>query len=190
MSALRDLLLDPVIARTFGATLAIIFMAGAWQKLREWEIFRASVDSYGLLPASLVGVAAVAVPALEGFSGVLLVPAATVHAGIAVGLALMGAVTGAVIINLLRGVRDIDCGCGGFFSHVGEQTLGWGLVVRNVFMILALLLASGGAGSEGRVLVWIDYVSVACGTLALLGIYVSANQLMANQPKLLALRDF
>jgi hypothetical protein len=40
-----------------------------------------------------------------------------------------------------------------------------------------------------RALVWIDYLSVAGATLGLLGLYVTANQLMANHPRLHAMRN-
>jgi hypothetical protein len=96
-------------------------------------------------------------------------------------------VTTAVAINLLRGRTEIDCGCGSLGGHVGDQTLSWGLVARNALLALAAVLTL--REDAARALVWIDYLSVAGGTLGLLGLYVTVNQLMANTPRLRALRN-
>jgi hypothetical protein len=93
----------------------------------------------------------------------------------------------AVIINLLRGRTEIDCGCGSLGGHVGDQTLNWGLPARNAVLVLAAMLILREDAT--RALVWIDYLSVAGATLGLLGLYVTANQLMANHPRLHAMRN-
>lgn len=180
------LLTDAVVTRAIGAALSVVFLAGAWQKLRDRELFQAAVENYQLVPEPLLGAVAGAVSLLELAAGILLLPAATRTLGAVFAGLLLVAVTGAVVINLLRGRRDIDCGCGGLSAHVGEQRLSWGLVARNG-LLLAGVLASL-PDTESRTLVWIDYLSVGGATLALLGLYVSANQLMANHPRLQALR--
>jgi hypothetical protein len=59
--------------------------------------------------------------------------------------------------------------------------------VRNAVLAIAAVLVL--REDAPRSLVWIDYLSVAGGTLGLLGLYVTANQLMANHPRLHALRN-
>ena len=183
---LAHLLADTVVARAIGAALSVVLLAGAWQKLRERELFQAALENYQLVPESWLHPLATALPLLELAAGVLLLVASTRTLGAFLAALLLLVVTGAVVINLLRGRRDIDCGCGGLSAHVGEQTLSWGLVVRNLVLLGAVLASL--PDTETRALVWIDYLSAAGTTLALLGLYVCANQLMANHPRLQALR--
>lgn len=187
MEGLPLLLLDPVVGRAVGAALSVIFLTGAWQKLRDLPLFQANVENYRLLPEGLTWAVAVLLASWELAMGVLLLfgPTRTVAAVLTVGL--LSVVTAAVVLNLMRGRTGIDCGCGSLGGHVGDQTLSWGLVIRNGVLVVAALLTS--RDDAARVPVWIDYLSVAGGTLGLLGLYVTANQLMANQPRLQALRN-
>jgi uncharacterized membrane protein YphA (DoxX/SURF4 family) len=182
-----SLILDPVVSRAVGAALAVILLTGGWQKLRDPALFRAQLENYQLLPQNWLWAVAVLLPLWEVSAGSLLLFPATrgVAALLVTGLLLV--VTAAVAINLRRGHTAIDCGCGGLGGHVGEQTLSWALVVRNTVLLVAVLLVP--AEEAGRALVWIDYLSVSGGTLGLLGLYVTANQLMANRPRLQALRN-
>lgn len=180
-------LLDPVTTSALSAVLSVIFLTGAWQKLRDLALFQANIDNYRLLPDSLAWPAAILLTLWELAAGamVLFDPVRTAGAVLAIGL--LSVVTTAVVINLLRGRTEIDCGCGSLGGHVGDQTLSWGLAARNAVLAIAALLAL--REDAARALVWVDYLSVAGGTLGLLGLYVTANQLMANHPRLQALRN-
>jgi uncharacterized membrane protein YphA (DoxX/SURF4 family) len=179
-------LLDPVAASALSAVLSVIFLTGAWQKLRDPALFHANVENYRLLPDVLAWPAAILLPVWELAAGILVLFDATRTAGAVLAIGLLSVVTAAVVINLLRGRTEIDCGCGSLGGHVGDQTLNWGLPARNAVLVFAsvLILREDAA----RALVWIDYLSVAGATLGLLGLYVTANQLMANSPRLHALR--
>lgn len=178
------LALDPVLARTCGAALAVILVLGAWQKLRDLAVFEASVELYRLLPESLVPLFARLFPVAEAMAGIALLFDATRTAGFVLGVLVLGAATAGVAINVARGHTDIDCGCGGAEGHT---RLSWALVARNG-VLLALLALGAQAGSD-RSLVWIDYLSVAGGTLMLLTLYAAANQLLANHPNLAQMRS-
>ncbi|MDT3737112.1 MAG: MauE/DoxX family redox-associated membrane protein [Denitratisoma sp.] len=175
--------LDPTLPHMFAALLAIVFLGGAWQKLRDMDGFVMAVEQYRLLPASWAMPAAWALLAAEAVAGLLLLPLATRTAGAALALAVLAAVTLAVAINLLRGRHAIDCGCGG---PEGGQHLSWGLVLRNGLLGLAAVLSL--AAEAPRDLVWLDGLTLVAGTLALYGLYAAANQLMANRPRLMKLR--
>lgn len=178
------LALDPVLARTCGAALAVILLLGAWQKLRDLAVFEASVELYRLLPERMVPLFARLFPLAEAVAGAALLFEASRNAGFVLGLAVLGAATLAVAINVARGHTDIDCGCGGAEGHT---RLSWALVARNT-VLLTLLTLGAQPGSE-RALVWIDYLSVAGGTLMLITLYAAANQLLANHPNLAQLRS-
>lgn len=179
-------LLDPVATSALSAVLSVIFLTGAWQKLRDPALFQANVENYRLLPDVLAWPAAILLPLWELVAGVLVLFDSTRMVGAVLAVGLLSVVTTAVAINLLRGRTEIDCGCGSLGGHVGDQTLNWGLPARNLVMAFAALLVL--REDAARALVWIDYLSVAGATLGLLGLYVTANQLMANTPRLQALR--
>lgn len=188
MEGLPVLLLDPVVVRASGAALSVIFLTGAWQKLRDPRAFQTTIENYQLLPEGLAPAAAILLPLWELAAGASLPFDATRTAAAVLTIGLLTIVTAAVALNLLRGRTGIDCGCGGLGGHVGDQTLGWGLTIRNALLAIAALVSL--REDSTRTLVWIDYLSVVGGTLGLLGLYVTANQLMASHPRLKELRNY
>jgi hypothetical protein len=177
-------MIDPAIAQLLCVAAAGVFISGAVAKWRERELFAAAMENYELIPS-------VAVPSASGFliasefliGGLLLVPQFKPWPQLA-GVALLLVVTGAVIVNLLRGRDHISCGCGG---ASGDQTLSWALVARN--LAFAGLVAWASTPASGRDLVWLDYLVAVAGGAMLAGLYAAASQLIANQPRLQALRD-
>ncbi len=176
MDILSLFLSDPVVARVFAATLSVIFLVGGWQKLRDPVVFAAAIENYQVLPEGLAAPVARLLPLFELFAGVALLFPQTCDMGGAVAAVLLLMVTAAVAINLWRGQRAIDCGCGGMSS----QPISWALVARNgVLLLLTVPAAQQGAG---RALFIGDYVTLVGGVLALVGLYVAVNQLMSNAP--------
>ncbi|MCW5596289.1 MAG: hypothetical protein KIT42_10510 [Rhodocyclaceae bacterium] len=177
-------LLDPILTHMCAAVLAIIFIGGAWHKLRDREAFAMAVEQYRLVPESWAGALAWALPLWELAAGGLLLLTATREVGALLALALLLVVTAAVTVNLLRGRSHIDCGCGG---PEGGQHLSWALVARN--LLLAVLVPASVAMEGSRQLVWLDGLTVVTGALGFYGLYAVANQLMANHPRLMKLRS-
>jgi hypothetical protein len=167
---------DPVAVHGLAATLAILLLFGAWQKLRDPLMFSAAIEDYRLLPGSWAPVLAFCMPVTEAAAGIMLLLPKTAPTGGATALLVLSLATGAVVVNLLRGRRDIDCGCGGL-SH---QPLSWALVSRNLALMAAIVVVMHGEVERG--LVWLDYLTVAATVLALFGLYAVFNQLLANRP--------
>jgi hypothetical protein len=167
---------DPVAATIAALALGAVLLVSAAFKLADLATFTGLLDDYRLLPRGLARPAAVLVAGTETAAGLMLVVGPR-DAGAVVGAALLLVVTGAVVINLLRGRRDIRCGCG---APHGRQTLGWGLPARNAVLLAAAAVA--GATPEARALGFADVVTIAGGALALAGLYFTADQLMANRP--------
>ncbi len=184
---MMPLQVDPVLSHAMGAALAVVLLSGAWQKLKEQEVFAATLENYRLLPAAMVGGMARLLPLAEALAGSLLLFQTTRLPAALLAFALLILVTSAVAINLLRGYSEIECGCGGFGGGIGDQSISWGLVARNLVLIAAIPWIA--AESTPRGLVWMDYLTVACATLALLGLYAVVSQLLATQPRLSALRN-
>ena len=93
------------------------------------------------------------------------------------GAAMLLAYAGAMTINLVRGRRFIDCGCGG-----ATQPLSVGLVMRNVVLAAAALIALVPA--PARPLGWLDITSMIAGVLVLGALYAATNQLLAARARL------
>jgi len=120
-----------------GVYLLGIIFAGAWlDKVKKQTAHMQQMNAYRLLPPSFTAPMFYLFLTAELVSTVCLfvwhmtlVPA--------IGLtALLCIYTGAVTFNLLRGYRDISCGCGGLLDN---ERLHWGIVIRNVSM-LALVI--------------------------------------------------
>jgi len=177
-----DFFSDPVVVTAVAATTSILLMISGAGKLRDITVFRYAVENYRLLNSQIAAVFAPAFALAELAAGIALVFENTRVYGAMLGLALILLATLAVVINLLRGVDSIECGCGG-----EGQRISWGLVLRNICLSLLLSLAAGE--QMPRALSMLDFVSVAGAVLALLALYASANQLLANQPFLKGLQS-
>jgi len=121
-----------ILALALRIFFTTLFARAAWHKLSQRPSFQAELSAYKLLPDSLIRPAVYALASAEIFCilGLLFSNTAIV---VAMTLLLIYAV--AMAVNLWRGNRYIDCGCGGWLSP--RKTLSWALVLRN--LLLALL---------------------------------------------------
>ena len=169
-------MLDPALELLIRCALALLLGAGAIGKLRDRTTFRAAVEGYEILPARLAGVAAIGFALAEGGLAIgLVAPAAVGMRSLSLGgAACLFAVYGvAIAINLARGRRELDCGCGGA-AHVPLS--GW-LVARNALLVAASLLPLGGA--RARALGAIDALTIAGGVAALGLLWIALHGLLA-----------
>lgn len=174
---------DPVLGHAAAAFLGIVLLSGAWAKLRDVALFRAVLDNYQLVPDAWLPAAAWLLPLAEALAGLALLPTGLRPLGATAAAGVLLLVTSAVVINLLRGRGRIDCGCGG----TEHQPLSWGLVARNGVLIALSVLAASPLAE--RATVWLDLMASSLATLFALGLYVLTNQLLANHPRLLDLRN-
>jgi len=173
---------DPTLQLVARAGLSLLLGWSGAHKLRDVGAFRAALEGYELLPPRW------AVPAGAGLiaaevgiaSGLLLPRVAGVAALAAAGLLTLYAA--AIAINLVRGRRDIDCGCAG---PAGRQPISAGLVARNA--ALAAVALVGAVPTAARPLTWLDGVTVLAGVAALGLLYAAADGLLANAPRSAAL---
>jgi hypothetical protein len=166
---------DPVIATIIRFALGWLFLAASAHKLRDMTDFRSVLATYRILPERLVVVAAWLVVVAEICIGVgMLWQFSVAYIG---GAGLLLAYAGVMAINLMRGRRFIDCGCGG-----ATQPLSIGLVLRNVVLAIAAVVALVPA--PARPLGWLDIVSMVAGVLVLGALYAATNQLLAARARL------
>ena len=175
--------LDPALLGALRVFLALVLLHAAQHKLRDPAGFAAAVADYRILPPRLAVAAWALLSALEFAIGVaLLVPGTAPLAAGAAG-ALLLLYSGAILVNLLRGRRGLDCGCAG---PARPRAIGEGLLFRNALLVLASVMCA--ASGSARPLVALDAVTVVggAGTLALL--YAAADGALAQAPGLAALR--
>ena len=167
--------IDPAIDVTIRIALAIVLGFAAFRKIADFPAFRAALDAYRILPSAIVGAAAGIIILLEKVAAVGLV-VSPVRGPFEILAAILFAVYGVAIgINLARGRRDIDCGCGG---AKGRQALHPALLMRNFALVLAALVVA--APGSGRSLGAVDLVTVLGGTAVLVFLYRAADGLIAG----------
>ncbi|MBI3786105.1 MAG: methylamine utilization protein MauE [Deltaproteobacteria bacterium] len=171
---------DPVLHILLRSFLALLLARAAWHKLHDLAAFRDALDAYRMLPAPLVRFAAVTLPLTE--AGIAVSLCLSNRAALAA-VALLAVYTAGIAINLARGRREIDCGCGVADRH---QSLSSGLVARNIVLIAAASTVLVPAAL--RPLTWIDAITVGAGTAVLALLYSAADNLLANSTRLLPLR--
>lgn len=132
----------------FRILLAILFISSGVSSLRHWQVHLGIIKDYRILPEPLVQWFAILEHAVKWLVGIFLLLG--MHSSLAAltgsGLLLMYSI--AVTINLLRGRKELSCGCGGL---AGNHLLSWKLIVRNLFLIGMCL--------------WVNQVAVPYGSL-------------------------
>ena len=110
--------------------------AGKWANIR-W--FSSTVQSYQLAPSVISLPIALSVAAAESALGVLLLLSPSANRLGRWAAWLIAGFTVAVLINLVRGRRNMSCGCGPLMP---EQRLSWYLLLRNGGFIGVSVLAT------------------------------------------------
>ncbi|MDA1075532.1 MAG: methylamine utilization protein MauE [Proteobacteria bacterium] len=154
--------------------LAAVFAQALWHKTRNYLEFTGILKQYRLLPDWSLSVAAPLLVLIEAVISAGLLFTATRKEAQGLACLVLLAYAAAMSVNLIRGRREIDCGCGGPPTPLNE----W-LVVRN------LVLAGAGTWLASVSAKGLDAAStlIALGTaLLLIVLYVTANQLIANLP--------
>jgi len=167
--------LDPVIVSIARLAIAWLFLASAVHKLRGLREFRGVLAAYRMLPDWAIAPAAIVIALLElAIGAAALAQYAPAYA--AAGAVLIG-YAALMAVNLARGHRLIDCGCGGV-----AQPLSGALVLRNLVVAGAAWLAL--LPLQPRPLGWIDAVSVLLGTGIFGALYAASNELLAARARL------
>ncbi|CAG6395230.1 Methylamine utilization protein MauE [Actinacidiphila cocklensis] len=124
-----------LLASVVGGTLLV---AGV-PKLRDREGLLRVVRAYQVLPAGAERVVALLLPYAEIAVGALLVLGVAVRPAAALGGLLFLGFCAGLTVNLLRGRRELDCGCFAFGVKDAVPHIGWFHALR----ALALALVAG-----------------------------------------------
>ncbi len=175
--------LDPLISLLLVGATALLFAGAAYHKLCQPAHFVAVITDYQLAPSALSNVLAATLIGAE-LSVVVLVLAGLWQIAMAVAATLLVLYCIAVGVNLLRGRRDIDCGCAG---PAASQTISGWLMVRNLALLLLVCLAI--APRAQRAFEIADWATLLLGLVTMAGLYAAVNTLIANQLRLTTDRE-
>lgn len=156
--------------------LSYLFVVGGYQKLTEASHFQRVVRDYRIIPAGWSAWFARGLPVLELATGTaLLVPMLQLTA-LGVAALLLVAYSAAMALNIIRGRRDLDCGCAGPGQ---EQAISGWLVGRNgVLLSLVLLSLSIQQSVPLGLMGWsLAFLGATCFAL----FYHAFNQLITNR---------
>jgi hypothetical protein len=169
---------DPFVHHLLRLGAVTLFASAAIHKLRHPASFRSALADYQLLPGATVTPASRAIPWLElCAAAALLIPAATPLAAF-LGVALLLIYALAIGVNLIRGRREIDCGCG---LAGGARPLGVSLLRRDVALVqglLALLLPVAVRSWSS-----LDTIALALATGTVVLLYAAIDVALANSAR-------
>ncbi len=172
-------MLDLTVQLPLAMALSLLFLSAGLHKVRSGIRFDAVLGAYDLLPEALLTPARKTLSALELLLALaLLVPASWPLSG-PVAAGLLGIYALAMAINLARGRRHIDCGCGDT-----PHSLSGALLLRNAF--LAAAAAALVLPTAARSLGGVDYLIIAMACAALTLLYVTFEALDRSAAKLKA----
>jgi hypothetical protein len=175
---------DAVLVLTARVLVTLVFGAAALHKLRRPRAFLFVLRDYAVLPAAALPAAVPLLIGAEAFAaGGLWWPTLRVYAA-AGGAGLLAAYAAAIAWNLLRGRREIDCGCA--FGGL-PQPLSPGLVLRNTLLLVPCALASLAPTAPAQPLA--AWGLSLTGAAALCAVYHAWGTLLANRPRLRLLED-
>jgi len=178
-------MLDPAFGYLIVAGTALLFASAAIQKFRSLTRFAAIVAAYRVLPASIGGPVAWLISCLEAAIAVALMWAPARKAAVIAAMVLLIAYASGMSVNLLRGRRDLDCGCGA--SRDRRPIAAW-MVWRNAFLAVAVGITL--LPWSQRSLYFTDSLTLVGGLAVAITLYAAADRLFGDvAPKGLMLRS-
>jgi hypothetical protein len=135
-----------ISARTL---VGLILLASAILKLRDLPAFGEIIRGFALVPPWAARSSAVIISLAELFTGACLLWSTIIETeGLAwapvMAMGLFALFGGAVTVNLVRGRRDLSCGCFGG----NDARIGWRLVARSALLFVCAWVAVQGLPFE------------------------------------------
>jgi putative oxidoreductase len=117
--------------RVLEVVLGGVFFYAGLQKYWHSYQFAEAVLAYHLLPVSLVGAMAAALPWVEMAAGTFLIIGLKPRSCLILLAGLVGGFMVVILVTMARGLK-IDCGCGLFLS----RQVGWGVLLEDGVLLL------------------------------------------------------
>jgi hypothetical protein len=177
--------LDPAFGYLIIAGIALLLTTAGAHKARDLARFAEAFAAYRVLPEAFARRVAWLIPSLElGLAASLLWEPSRRAAAVAAIAVLMAYASG-LGINLVRGRRDLDCGCG--TARDRRPIAGW-MVWRN--LMLAAVVGITVLPWSPRAFTLIDLLTVMGGLLVGVSLYAAVDRLLGDvAPKAMLLRN-
>jgi hypothetical protein len=168
-------MLDPAFGYLIIGGIALLFASAGMHKLRALATFTEIFAAYRVVPDVLARRLAAFIPCLElGIAaGLLWEPSRRIAVASAVAV-LIGYASG-LGLNLLRGRRDLDCGCG---TARDRRAIAAWMAWRNLFLAAALGMAA--LPWSPRALNLTDLLTVMAGLAAAVVLYAAVDRLLGD----------
>ncbi|MDP3749563.1 MAG: MauE/DoxX family redox-associated membrane protein [Phenylobacterium sp.] len=170
--------LDPVLLLLTRMAFGLFLVASAMKKARDPAAFRVALSAYRLVPAGWTFAGAAGLTVLELVVGVAVLAAPTeAVARFAFGAiaSLLASYAVVLAVKLMRGERDIDCGCLGWGAP--SRGLRWSMVARNL-ALASLAAAPAVLPRVARDLSGVDLLTVAAGLAVATVLYLAVDTLI------------
>lgn len=165
---------NPIFQNTIEYFFFDLFLYSAIQKILHFSPFTRSVEGYQLLPRYLVVPLSIFIILSEiGVAGSFL--SIPTQAGLFLALFLLISFSVAILVNLLRGKKTIDCGC---FGH-SKEAYSWMILLRNIILCGILVLLSFLPSTPRFPTFWERIFSFWMGTIFFV-IFSGWNQIITN----------
>jgi Methylamine utilisation protein MauE len=172
-------MVDPVAGYLIVWSIALMFASASFHKLRDMRAFAESVAGYRLFPAIGARAAALSTVLIEvAVVAMSLWPASRRMANL-LGVCLLAAYAMAMALNLARGRKGLNCGCGAADEH---HPIALWMVVRNLLLIGALGVAM--LPWSVRAMTGTDLLTIAGGVTVAAGFYLIADRLFGENAAL------
>lgn len=118
--------------------IGFIFLSSAIDKVKNSESHALTISKYKIIPSKLTRRFSLILGYCEFTLGVCLMTGVFQLQSMLIALTMLTVFNSAITLNLIKGNKNINCGCGGI---LGERKISWLLVLRNtVISILIILL--------------------------------------------------
>lgn len=134
---LKNILATPAFQFLARLVLGGLFIYASLDKIAQPLAFTKVVESYRILPSSLVTLPALILPWVELFAGICLVSGIAVRSAALLLCALLVFFIVILGFNALRGI-DISCGC--FSNRIGDSENIYVLIFRDLLILIPGLL--------------------------------------------------
>ncbi len=151
----------------------MLLLAGV-PKVRDRESLLRVVRGYRILPAPLERLVAATLPSVEIALGVALIAGFAPRIAAAVATVLFTGFCVGLTVNLLRGRRELDCGCFAFGNEREAPRIGWFHAVRAATLAV---VAGALAATTSTAPTPAEHVLAVAGVLVVLAAIVAAVQL-------------
>ena len=168
--------MDPALSIWLTGSLALVLGRACLHKAADPSHFRSSLAAYEILPTPAHPLAATCLIAFEALAALSLAGGIVLEGlrpiGSVAALLLLTVYSGAIALSLLRGRRDLDCGCDGPGK---SRPISPALLARNAVLMAVAVL--GAIPPQPRQLFAIDVFSIVFALAAFGLLYETLNHL-------------